>query len=287
MKRHLLSAGRPDPRRRRAGADHRRRDALAGGPADQEAARPARPHRGQPLLRGLHPHPDLLRGRGQAAQRRRHQLLRQGLQPQQGREPQGHRADPRGDGRRRGRGPPRLQRRAAPARALGLGALQRGQRRRRHPRAPDPGAARRVHDVEAPRRVQAGRPRGPPGRDRRRRPAQPGGPVQRAAAAHAGRRGDAGGAADPAAGRHRVVAGRDVVRPRRGDPQGGRRDDAAGPARADGRGVLPDRRASTAAATASTAAGWRRSRTTRSSCTPARWSAAWRSPPTSPTRPAR
>ncbi len=30
-----------------------------------------------------------------------------------------------------------------------------------------------------------------------------------------------------------------------------------------------------------------RSRTTRSSCTPARWSAAWRSPPTWPTRPAR
>ncbi len=45
--------------------------------------------------------------------------------------------------------------------------------------------------------------------------------------------------------------------------------------------------ASTAAATASTAGGWRRSRTTRSSCTPARWSAAWRSPPTWPTRPAR
>ena len=38
-----------------------------------------------------------------------------------------------------------------------------------------------------------------------------------------------------------TLAGRDVVRPRRGDPQGGRRDDAAGPARADGRGVLPDR----------------------------------------------
>ena len=52
-------------------------------------------------------------------------------------------------------------------------------------------------------------------------------------------------------------------------------------------GVLPDRRASTPAATASTRAGWRRSRTTRSSCTPGRWSAAWRSPPTSPTPPGR
>ena len=59
--------GRPDPRRRRAGPHHRRGDALAGRPADQEAARAARPHRGQPVLRGLHPHPDLLRGRGQAA----------------------------------------------------------------------------------------------------------------------------------------------------------------------------------------------------------------------------
>ena len=39
MKRHLLSAGRPDPRRRRAGPRHRRGDALARRPADQEAAR--------------------------------------------------------------------------------------------------------------------------------------------------------------------------------------------------------------------------------------------------------
>ena len=74
----------------------------------------------------------------------------------QGREPQGHRADPRGDGRRRGRRPPRRQRRAAPARPLRLGPLQRGQRRRRHPRAPDPGAARRVHDVAPPRRSTGG-----------------------------------------------------------------------------------------------------------------------------------
>ena len=40
---------------------------------------PARPHRRQPVLRGLHPHPDLVRGRGQAAVGRRHQLLGQGL----------------------------------------------------------------------------------------------------------------------------------------------------------------------------------------------------------------
>ena len=84
-------------------------------------------------------------------------------------------------------------------------ALQRGQRRRRHPRAPHPGAARRLHDV-APPRPSAGDLDGQ-GRDRRRRPAQPGGPLQRAAAAHARRRGHAGGAADPAPGRHRGLAG--------------------------------------------------------------------------------
>ena len=43
----------------------------------------------------------------------------------------------------------RVQRRAAPARALRLDRRQRRQRRRRHPRAPHPGAARRVHDARA------------------------------------------------------------------------------------------------------------------------------------------
>ena len=87
-------------------------------------------------------------------------------------------ADPGGDGRRRGRRPPLGVRGAAPAGQRRLVEVERGQRRRRHPRAPDAGAARRVHDVAAPRR-----PRRPPGRDRRRRAAQPGGPLQRAAAA--------------------------------------------------------------------------------------------------------
>ena len=68
-----------------------------------------------------------------------------------------------------------------------------------------------------------------------------GGPVQRAAAAHPRRRGHAGRAADAAAGRGRDLAGRDVLRPRRRAPQGRRGDDAAGAARADERGVLPDR----------------------------------------------
>ena len=199
----------------------------------------------------------------------------------QGREPQGHRADPRGDGRRRGRRPARRQRRPAPARALGLGPLQRGQRRRRHPRAPHPGAARRVHDVAPPRQGRR-QPRRPPGRDRRRRAAQPGRPLQRAAAAHARRRGHPGRPAHAAPGRRRGLAGRDVVRPRRGAPQGRRGDDAAGPARADERLVLPDR-ARVLPPLRPRRQRMASSRTTRSSCTPGRWSAAWRSPPTWPT----
>ena len=61
---------------------------------------------------------------------------------------------------------------------------QRGQRRRRHPRAPDAGAARRVHDPAAARPA-----RGRAGGDRRRRAAQPGRPLQRRPAAHPRRRG--------------------------------------------------------------------------------------------------
>ncbi len=86
-----------------------------------------------------------------------------------------------------------------------------------------------------------GAPRRPPDRARRRRPAQPGGPLQRAAAAHARRRGHPGRAADAVPGRHRGLAGGDVVRPGRGAAQGRRGDDAARPAGADERRVLPDR----------------------------------------------
>ncbi len=76
----------------------------------------------------------------------------------QGREPEGHRADPRGDGRRRRRHPARGVGRPPPARHGRLDRRLGRQRRRRHPRAPDPGAARRVHDAPPPAR-RAGRPR--------------------------------------------------------------------------------------------------------------------------------
>ena len=241
MKKHLLSAADLTRDDAELVLAHRRRDAVAGRPADQEAARAARPHGGQPLLRGLHPDPDLLRGRGQAALGRRHQLLRQGLVALQGRVAQGHRADPRGDGLRRGRHPARRQRRPAPAGQLRLGPRLGGQRRRRHPRAPDPGAARRLHHVAPPRGPQRRHPRRSADRHRRRRAPLAGGPLQRAAAPHARRRGHPGRPADPVPGGHRHLAGGDVVRPRRGAAQGRRRDDAAGPAGADERRVLPHR----------------------------------------------
>ena len=196
---------RPDARGRHADPGDRRGAALAGRPPDQEAARAARPHGGEPVLRGQHPHPDLLRGSRQAALGRRHQLLREGLQPQQGREPQGHVADPGGDGRRRGRRTPLGLRCAAPARQRRLVEEQRGERRGRHPRAPDAGAARRVHHVAAPRQ-----PRRPTGRHRRRRAAQPGCPVQRAAAEDARRRGHPDRPTDAAAGRRRGLGRRDL-----------------------------------------------------------------------------
>ncbi len=263
----------PDPRRRPPRARHRRGARPAGRPADQEAAHPARPHRRQPVLRGLDADPDLVRGRGEAALRRRHQLLRQGLQRVQGREPQGHRAHPGGDGRRRGRRPPPRLGRPAPARPLRLDPRVGGQRRRRHPRAPDPGAAGRVHDAEAAQRLRDRHRHGsggPPGHDRRRRPAQPGRPVQRPAARDPRGRGDAGRAADPAAGRHRRVAVLDLLRPGRGAGQERRRDDAAGAARADGRRLLPQRPGVLPPLRPGRRADGASCPTTRSSCTPGR-----------------
>ena len=115
---------------------------------------------------------------------------------------------------------------------------------RRHPRAPHPGAARRVHDAPAARRGRRAGPRHGPGRaagdDRGRRAAQPGGQVQRAAAQHARGRGDAGGPADADAVRGRELAVQGQLRPGRGAAQGRRGDDAAGAAGADERGVLPE-----------------------------------------------
>ncbi len=106
---------------------------------------------------------------------------------------------------------------------------------RRHPRTSDPGTAGRADHPPAPRRY-----RGPPGRHRRRRPAQPGGPVQRRPAEHPRRGGRAGGATDPAAGwGGRLGRSDDLPRPGRRTARCRRRDDAAGAGRADERRILP------------------------------------------------
>ena len=134
--------------------------------------------------------------------RRRHQLLRQGLQRLQGREPQGHRADPAGDGRRRGGHP-----------APGLAARRTGWPTGSTASCSTPATA---PTSTRPRRCwtrtrcgrRLGRIDGLQGGDRRRRAAQPGRPLQRAAAAHARRAGHPGRPADAAAGRASTRAGR-------------------------------------------------------------------------------
>ena len=68
----------------------------------------------------------------------------------------------------------------------------------------------------------------------------------------------------------RLLAVRHVVRPRRRAGQERRGDDAAGAARADERGVLPERARVQPPLRPRRRAGWRCCRTTRSSCTPAR-----------------
>ena len=286
MKRHLLCAAdltRDDAELVLTTADG---DALAGRPADQEAARPARPHRGQPLLRGLHPHPDLLRGRRQAA-----------LAPTSSTSPPRAPRSPRASRSRTPRSP---SRRWAPTPSSSATAPRGAPHRLAHSgwvrsSVVNAGDGTHEHPTQALldaftmwRHLGATAARRPPGRDRRRRAALAGWPAPtRCCCTPSAPR-------SPWSPRRRCCRSasttwprRDVVRPRRGDPQGRRGDDAARPARADERRRSSRPRASTPAATASTAAGWRPSRTTRSSCTPARWCAAWRSPPTWPTPPAR
>ena len=179
----------------------------------------------------------------------------------------------------------------APHRLADSGWIDGGgrQRRRRHPRAPHPGAARRVHDAPAPRR-RRGRPRRPAGRDRRRRPAQPGRPLQRRCCC------------TPSAPRSPWSRRRRCCRSgsRRGRARSRYDLDARAARRADvvmmlrvqrermNARVLPDRRASTRRrygldARRAGAAARARDRHAPRADEPR----AWRSPPTSPTRPAR
>ena len=240
--RHLLDTktlgrdGRaPHPRRR---GRHGRHAAARG----QEAADAARQDRGQPLLRGLHPHPHLVRGRREAPQRRRDQLLGEGLERLEGRVAAGHRADAAGDGGGCRRHPPWRVRRSSHPGDERMDHRRRRQRRRRHARAPHPGAAGRLHDPQAHlrRRQPRARPHRTVGDDRRRHPALSRRALERVAARHPRRRRHARRAADAGSERRLGVAGAGELRPRRGDRRrAGRTHDAADPAGAHGRGVFP------------------------------------------------
>ncbi len=83
------------------------------------------------------------------------------------------------------------------------------------------------------------------------------------------------------------LAGRGFLRPRRRTSQERRRHDAARAARADERLLLPDGARVQPALRPGRQPDRACCPTTRSSCIPGRWSAGWRSPPTSPTACAR
>ena len=108
------------------------------------------------------------------------------------------------------------------------------QRRRRHPRTPHPGAARRADHPPAARRY-----RGQAGGDRRRRPAQPGRALQRPAARHARRRSGSRRTAHAAAGRGHRLAGHRLTRPGRRAAYRRCGADASRAGRADERRLLP------------------------------------------------
>ena len=153
-----------------------------GQRADQESADAARPHRRQPVLRAEHAHADVIRDRREAAQRRHAQRRHRHVERGQGRDARRYRDEHRGDGAEHDRAAPQLVRRLSSA----VAHLPRGhhQRRRRHARASDAGAARRVHDSRA--QGPAGRAEG---RDRRRPAPQPRAALEHPAADEARRRG--------------------------------------------------------------------------------------------------
>ena len=145
---------------------HRRRDEGSRPARDQESADAARPHRRQPVLRAEHAHADVVRDRREASQRRHAQRRDRHLQRRQGRDARRHRDEHRGDGAEHDRAAAQLVGRVSPA--VAHLPCRDHQRRRRHARASDAGAARRLHDSRAQgphRRTQ--------GRHRRRPAAQP------------------------------------------------------------------------------------------------------------------
>ena len=142
--------------------------------ADPEGARAAGQDGGEPVLRGLDPHPAELRDGGPASVGRHHDVQRRLVERQQGRRSARHGADDRGDGRRRRGRAPRLGRRAVADQPVDRRVG--GERRRRLARAPDPSAARLLHDRRPPEATVRRSARG----HRRRREAQPRRPLERA-----------------------------------------------------------------------------------------------------------
>ena len=118
MRRHLLSID--DLSRERHRAHPRPRRELRRGlrARDQEGADAARPHRHQPLLRGVDPHELVVRAGGQAAlgRPREHQVER--ARRREGRVAQGHRPDALGLRPGRDRDPLAARRRRRAGRAL-------------------------------------------------------------------------------------------------------------------------------------------------------------------------
>ena len=238
--RNLLSAADLDRDEALAILDTAAAHARRPDPRGEEAAAAARPHRRQPVLRGLHPHPLVVRDRRQVAVGGRDQRQRQGLERQQGREPARHRAHRRGDGRRRaGRAAPRVRRGAAHRRAGSTATWS------------TPATARtstRPRRCSTRTRCAAGSASSPTGTSPSSATSRTAGWRARTCCCCARSGARVTLVAPPTlmpAGR-RVLAVRDELGPRRGAVRQGvrrrrRGDDAAGAARADERRLLPDR----------------------------------------------
>ena len=149
---HRHRTAQPAParhRRARPGGDrpdsrHGARDEGGRHAPDQEGPDAARPDHHQPVLRAEHADAHVVRARREAAQRRHARMTTSRIERRQGRDARRHGADPRGHVAGHDRDAARRLGRAASARAHL--PRQHHQRRRRHARASDAGAARRVHD---------------------------------------------------------------------------------------------------------------------------------------------
>ena len=140
--RHLLGIEGLSRRGDRGPARSRRGIRRPQPPDREEAQLAARAHADQPVLRGLDPHPGLVRARRQAARRRRHEHVGRHLLDEEGRDADRHRDDAQRHAPGPDRGAPSRLRRGRAAGAEGR--LLGDQCRRRHARASDPGAARRA-----------------------------------------------------------------------------------------------------------------------------------------------